>query len=94
MSLKLYRLESNDATIGGVAFEFPSGLCKKVTWQHAGRITDSLAMAKDIVTKLIAQLHEEDRARDIESMNVASCVAACQRHVQDWNNTHPSIALH
>lgn len=96
MSLKLYRLASDDATIGGVAFEFPSGKCKKATWQHAGRVTDTLELAKDLVKGVIAQLHEEGASRDIESMNVPSCVAACQKHIKDWNDVHPAsrIALH
>ena len=88
MSLKLYRLVSDDATIGGIAFEFPSGTCKKGVWKHAGRVTDTLELAKDIVKGVIAQLHEAGQGRDIESMNVPSCVAACQKHIQDWNDAH------
>lgn len=93
MSLNLYRLESDDATIGGVLFVFPSGLSKKVTWQHAGRIHESLDMAKKLVTELIAHLHDTGRTSDIEAMNVASCIAACQKHIKDWNATHPAIQL-
>lgn len=81
MALKLRRLEADDKTVGGVLFEFPSGTLKQVAWRHAGRITDTLEMAKKMVVQLVAQLEP----RDIDSLNIPSCVAATQRHIQDWN---------
>lgn len=95
MSTKLYRLESSDATIGGVAFEFPSGKCKSATWQSPGRVTDTLAMAKKVTVQVLDAMLREGAQDDVDRTNWTSCVAAVQKHISEWNATHtaPRIAL-
>ena len=93
-STELRRLEADDATIGGVLFTFPSGISKSASWKSEMRIGDTLAMAKDITARVLAQLLEEGRSDDANATNWASCVAAVQKHVSDWNNTLPAIITH
>ena len=91
MSTNLYRLEADDATIGAVAFKFPSGKCKSAQWRSTERIADTLALAKDCTARVLAQLMEEGAEADIRETNWASCTAAVQKHIQDWNNLRPAI---
>jgi hypothetical protein len=90
MSTKLYRLEAPDATIGGVAVEFPSGKCKKAQWQAPEPISDTKSLALDCAARVRAALMDEGAQDDIDRTNWVSVVAAIQKHIQDFNAKHPA----
>jgi hypothetical protein len=90
---KIRRLEAQDATIGGVLFEFPSGKCKSAQWQSPIRVTDTLELAKKTTVHVLNALISEGAQDDVDRTNWTSCVAAVQKHIVDWNGLHPASRI-
>ena len=82
----VWRAESNDPQIGGVVVEWPSGMHKIASWTSAAPIGDPLAAAKEYVTQLVQERIDSRYLDDVERTNVASLVAAVQKHIIDWND--------
>lgn len=84
--MQIYRLEGkNSHSAGGILFVTPTGKKLSVEWQSTSQIRDTLAMAKECATRLLDQMLKSGYVDDADRTNWPSVVAACQRHVKDWN---------
>jgi hypothetical protein len=82
----VWRAESNDPTAGGVIVEWPSGVQKVASWRQSVPIADTHEAAKVFVTSLVQERIDSRNMDDVERTNIASLVAAVQKHVSDWND--------
>ena len=82
----LHRLETDDRTVGGVLFTFPSGAMKSATWRSQTPIQDTLSAAKDYAAHVVQALLKEGKQDDIDRTNWTSAVAAVQKHIIDFNH--------
>lgn len=70
---------------------FPSGATKSVAWRSQAPIQDTLAAAKQYTASLIDAMSKAALFDDMERTNWASCVAAVQKIVQDWNEKRRKV---
>jgi hypothetical protein len=91
--MQLYPAESvnSDTEIGGFVCIFPSGATKQVAWKSQAPIQDTLAAAKQYTASLIEHLSRLALFDDMERTNWASCVAAVQKIIQDWNEKRRKV---
>jgi hypothetical protein len=84
---QIYRLEAKvgSTDTGGIAFRFPSGKVKTLTWKTQAPIEPTLDAAKEYATKLIDEMLRGGGMDDVERTNWASAVAAIQKHILDFN---------
>lgn len=90
---KIYPCESDDPQAGGLVIEFPSGVRKQVAWKHDKPIVPTIEAAKQYAASMIDTLQKEGRIDDLERTNWASCVAAFQRLIDDWNQRFHASTL-
>ena len=84
--MQIYRLEGKNSHFeGGILFVTPNRRKLSVSWQSTSPIHDTLAMAKECATRLLDQMLKSGYVDDADRTNWPSVVAACQRHVKDFN---------
>jgi hypothetical protein len=91
--MRLYPAESvnSDTEIGGFVCVFPSGATKQVAWKSQAPIQDTLAAAKQYTASLIDHLVKQGLNDDVGRTNWASCVAAIQKVISDWNEQRRKV---
>ena len=90
--MKLYPAEAvnDDPTIGGIVFEFDSGIRKVLAWRQDSPILPALDGAKQFVATLIDTLLQGRHMNEVEFTNWASATAAVQKIIMDWNERQTS----
>jgi hypothetical protein len=82
----LQRLESDSPHVAGILFTFPSGTSKQITWEAEQPITPTLDAAKRYAAVMLDAIMKEGRVDDAERTNWASCTAAIQKLIQEFND--------